>query len=70
MIDLQKKYDDAVVEVVGRLYGRRADVYLIDLLKEMYPREGRFEEVKGFNQEGRGYFHRTIQKAAYLYPDL
>jgi len=27
-IDLQQKYDEAVIEVVGRLYGKKSDIYL------------------------------------------
>ncbi len=61
-LDLQRKYDDAVVEVVGRLYGRRSDVYLIDLLKEMYPREKRFEEVKALIRKGEDIFTALYNK--------
>jgi len=61
-LDLQRKYDDAVVEVVGRLYGRRSDVYLIDLLKEMYPREKRFEEVKALIRKGEDIFTALYKK--------
>jgi len=61
-IDLQRKYDDAVVEVVGRLYGKRSDVYLIDLLKEMYPGEERFEEVKALIRKGEDIFTALHKK--------
>jgi type II secretory pathway component PulF len=61
-LDLQRKYDDAVIEVVGRLYGRKSDVYLIDLLKEMYPREKRFEEVKALIRRGEDIFTALYQK--------
>jgi type II secretory pathway component PulF len=61
-LDLQRKYDDAVIEVVGRLYGRRADVYLIDLLKEMYPKEERFEEVKALIRKGEDIFTALYKK--------
>ncbi|MCI4453365.1 MAG: hypothetical protein JHC25_00265, partial [Thermodesulfobacterium sp.] len=61
-IDLQKKYDEAVIEVVGRLYGRRSDVYLIDLLQEMYPREKRFEEVKALIRKGEDIFTALYKK--------
>ncbi len=62
MFDLQKKYDDAVIEVVGRLYGRKADVYLIDLLEEMYPKERRFEEVKALIRKGEDIFTALYKK--------
>uniref|UniRef100_A0A7C5X4B6 Type II secretion system protein GspF domain-containing protein n=1 Tax=Thermocrinis ruber TaxID=75906 RepID=A0A7C5X4B6_9AQUI len=61
-IDLQRKYDDAVIEVVGRLYGRKADVYLIDLLEEMYPKEKRFEEVKALIRKGEDIFTALYKK--------
>ncbi len=61
-LDLQKKYDDAVIEVVGRLYGRKADVYLIDLLEEMYPKERRFEEVKALIRKGEDIFTALYKK--------
>lgn len=61
-IDLERKYDDAVVEVVGRLYGKKSDVYLIDLLKEMYPREKRFEEVKALIRKGEDIFTALYKK--------
>ena len=61
-LDLQRKYDDAVIEVVGRLYGRKSDVYLIDLLKEMYPKERRFEEVKALIRRGEDIFTALYQK--------
>jgi len=61
-LDLQRKYDDAVVEVVGRLYGRKSDVYLIDLLKEMYPREKRFEEVRALIRKGEDIFTALYKK--------
>lgn len=61
-LDLQRKYDDAVIEVVGRLYGRKADVYLIDLLEEMYPREKRFEEVKALIRKGEDIFTALYKK--------
>jgi len=61
-LDLQRKYDDAVVEVVGRLYGRKSDVYLIDVLKEMYPREKRFEEVKALIRKGEDIFTALYKK--------
>jgi len=61
-LGLQRKYDDAVVEVVGRLYGRKSDIYLIDLLKEMYPREKRFEEVKALIRKGEDIFTALYKK--------
>jgi type II secretory pathway component PulF len=61
-LDLQQKYDDAVIEVVGRLYGKKADVYLIDLLKEMYPKEERFEEVKALIRSGEDIFTALYKK--------
>jgi type II secretory pathway component PulF len=61
-LDLQRKYDDAVVEVVGRLYGKKSDVYLIDVLKEMYPREKRFEEVKALIRKGEDIFTALYKK--------
>jgi type II secretory pathway component PulF len=61
-LDLQRKYDDAVIEVVGRLYGRKADVYLIDLLQEMYPKEERFEEVKALIRKGEDIFTALYKK--------
>jgi type II secretory pathway component PulF len=62
MVDLQRKYDDAVIEVVGRLYGRKSDVYLIDLLQEMYPKERRFEEVKVLIRKGEDIFTALYKK--------
>ena len=62
MLDLQRKYDDAVIEVVGRLYGREADVYLIELLEEMYPKEKRFEEVKALIRKGEDIFTALYKK--------
>jgi type II secretory pathway component PulF len=62
MLDLQRKYDDAVIEVIGRLYGRKADVYLIDLLEEMYPKEKRFEEVKALIRKGEDIFTALYKK--------
>ncbi len=61
-LDLQQKYDDAVIEVIGRLYGKKADVYLIDLLKEMYPKEERFEEVKTLIRSGEDIFTALYKK--------
>jgi hypothetical protein len=61
-LDLQRKYDDAVIEVVGRLYGKKADVHLIDLLQEMYPREKRFEEVKVLIRKGEDSFTALYKK--------
>jgi len=61
-LDLQKRYDDTVVEVVGRLYGKKADVYLIDVLKEMYPKEKRFEEVKTLIRKGEDIFTALYKK--------
>jgi type II secretory pathway component PulF len=61
-IDLHQKYDEAVIEVVGRLYGRRPDVYLIDILKEMYPKEKRFDEVKTLIRKGVDMFTALYQK--------
>ena len=61
-LDFQRKYDDAVIEVVGRLYGRKADVYLIDLLEEMYPKEKRFEEVKALIRKGEDIFTALSKK--------
>ena len=61
-LDLQRRYDDAVIEVVGRLYGRKGDVYLIDLLEEMYPKEKRFEEVKVLIRKGEDIFTALYKK--------
>ncbi|MBX0311205.1 MAG: hypothetical protein JHC31_05435 [Sulfurihydrogenibium sp.] len=61
-INLQQKYDEAVIEVVGRLYGRKSDIYLIDILKEMYPREKRFDEVKVLIRKGIDIFTALYQK--------
>lgn len=62
MIDLQQKYDDAVIEVIGRLYGKKSDIYLIDILKEMYPKEKRFDEVKALIRKGTDIFTALYQK--------
>jgi type II secretory pathway component PulF len=61
-IDLQQKYDDAVIEIVGRLYGKKSDIYLVDLLEEMYPKEKRFSEVKSLIRKGTDIFTALHQK--------
>jgi len=61
-IDLQQKYDEAVIEVIGRLYGKKSDIYLIDILKEMYPKEKRFDEVKALIRKGADIFTALYQK--------
>jgi len=61
-IDLQQKYDEAVIEVVGRLYGKKPDIYLIDILKEMHPKEKRFDEVKALIRKGVDIFTALHQK--------